>query len=95
MIEKSIVERIVSHMNEDHSDAVRLYVEAFSDVAETDSAIMQNIDEQGFEILCTVNKLDKQVYIPFEPPLKNATEARDRLVKMVNEARDVMASKAT
>lgn len=94
MIAPDLVKKMVEHMNDDHSEAVKLYVQAFSDVAETDSAILLNIDELGMDIACVVNDKDKQVRVPFDPPLNDAGEARQRLVAMAGEARDLLSKKA-
>lgn len=91
MIEPEVEKRMVEHMNNDHSEAVKLYVEAFSDVAETDSAVLLTIDELGMDIACSVNNNDKQVRIAFEPPLSDAGEARKRLVEMAGEARKILS----
>ena len=72
-------------MNDDHADALRLYVEAFSDADPGDGPVrMTALDATGM----TLRLADAStIRIPFEPPLANADEARSRLVEMVQTAR--------
>jgi len=78
-------------MNDDHADAVKLYVLAFSDLQEMDSAVLSNIDYQGLDIVCQVATEERQIRIDFETPVKAAEDVRGRLVSMVNQARERLA----
>jgi len=78
-------------MNDDHADAVRLYVIAFSGLQEVDSAVLTNIDEQGLDIVCQVDSDERQVRIDFETPVAAAEDIRGQLVSMVNQAREKLA----
>ena len=90
-MEAETVKRMVDHMNEDHADAVTLYVLAFSELSEVDSALLVGIDEQGMDIACKVNSDDLQVRIDFDPPVTASDQVRSRLVEMVGKAREKLA----
>lgn len=77
--------RIINHMNEDHADALRLYVRAFSDVAPNGPVRMTAIDAESMTL--HLESTDRTVHIPFDPPLTNADDAHHRLVQMVQQAR--------
>jgi len=76
--------RIINHMNEDHADALRLYVQAFSDVAPNGPVRMTAINAQSMTL--HLESTDRTVHIPFDPPLTNADDAHHRLVQMVQQA---------
>ena len=88
MFDADVVKRIVDHMNEDHTDANLLYVEAFSEIGPCDSVHMLYIDHNGMDLECVFGNETSTTRIHFEPPLKDASEARERLVSMVKDARD-------
>ena len=90
-MEPQVVKRMVDHMNEDHADAVRLYVLAFSELNNVDTAVLTCIDEQGMDIACKVNSDDLQVRIDFDPPVTASDQVRSRLVEMVGKAREKLA----
>lgn len=67
--------RIIQHMNNDHSDALRHYVGG-------DSAVMVGIDAEGFDVL----KSGKKLRFVFETPVRNMEEARQALVAMAQRS---------
>lgn len=74
---KSVNERIINHMNNDHSDSIIHYIKKYKN-ADVNKAIMLNIDEEGFYVLA-----DEKVYrISFDEPVRDAGKAREVLVKM-------------
>lgn len=75
---------IVSHMNDDHADAVQLYASRLLGLA-GDGWRMTGIDAEGIDLRCggTVARL------PFDAPLAEAAEARKVLVALVGQARAV------
>lgn len=77
--------RIINHMNEDHADALQLYVQAFSNVTPNGPVRMQAIDAAGMTL--RLEAVDHTVHIPFDPPLTDADDAHHRLVQMVQQAR--------
>jgi len=85
--------RIINHMNEDHADALRLYVRAFSDVAPNGPVRMTTIDASGMSLRLEVT--GRTVHIPFDPPLTDADDAHHRLVQMVQQARTQLSDTDT
>lgn len=63
--------RIIQHMNNDHSDALRYYCGG-------ESAEMAGIDADGFDVL----RSGKKLRFTFETPIRNMEEARQALVAM-------------
>ncbi len=87
-LDRRVTARVIEHMNDDHADAVLLYVQVFGGIGEATEARMVSID------LCAMG-LEYQsphdpgvVQLTFEPPLTCAEDLRPRLVAMVNDARD-------
>lgn len=78
------VERIISHMNEDHLDSVLLYVRHFAKREDAVAARLSSIDSEGMGI--TLDSGETLV-IPFREPLKNAHDAHMTLVSMSKEAK--------
>ncbi|MBX2883743.1 MAG: DUF2470 domain-containing protein [Granulosicoccus sp.] len=88
------VDRIVSHMNEDHSDALYLYLSAFSNVRvdENDGVEMLDIDEEGISIRFKADAEFTEVKIRFADTIGKSvvdpSQARKALVDMVGIARN-------
>jgi len=82
------VERIVSHMNEDHLDSVVAYVRHFAKRSEVTSARLKSVDAWGMDITLDSGEV---VNIPFKTPLRNAHDAHMTLVSMSKEARSSQA----
>lgn len=79
--------RICQHMNEDHSEAVVLYAQAFGGVKEATTAQMLSIDAQGMDISAQVNGKAVPVRISFDHVLQNSEDAHQTLIAMVKQAR--------
>tara|TARA_B000000477_G_C5987354_1_gene183339 strand:- start:38 stop:652 length:615 start_codon:yes stop_codon:yes gene_type:complete len=83
-------EDIITHMNEDHADALVLYCKAMSKATDTSEAVMTGIDRYGFEMLATTESGKKPIRLAFGNEVKNSDEARVELVKLVKEARTIL-----
>ncbi|KAF2708237.1 integral membrane protein-like protein [Pleomassaria siparia CBS 279.74] len=73
-------ERIMKHMNADHQESIRRYIEASEQ-----TSFYQVRDAQMTDINLNNIKISyggKQAVIPFDPPMKSLREARERLVQM-------------
>jgi len=83
--------RIVSHMNEDHADAIGLYATALLG-AEAGAWRMVGVDPEGVDL-----RLDpaRSARLDFESPIRDASEARARLVALVKQARGSAPATAT
>jgi putative heme iron utilization protein len=83
------VEGIVTHMNDDHADALRAYVAAFSTAGERDDVVMTGIDRYGFEMSVAIEDARRPVRVAFDAPITTPTEARSALVELVKRARSL------
>ena len=73
---------IVSHMNDDHDDAVLLYANSLMGLP-GDDWVMTGLDPEG----CDLRLGGETARLDFEKPVENAEAARAALVKMVKAAR--------
>ncbi|MGH1364414.1 MAG: DUF2470 domain-containing protein [Calditrichia bacterium] len=76
---KSVVQRIVSHMNDDHQDALKyLLAEHKNHLVNGDSVEMVGINGDGFDL-----RVDSQFFrIQFDSPVTTLMEARKTLMAM-------------
>lgn len=79
--------RICKHMNEDHTDAVVLYVQAFGSLTDIDTAQMLSIDAEGMNLTAQVHGETLPVRIQFDHVLADAEDAHQTLITMVKQAR--------
>jgi putative heme iron utilization protein len=87
-ISKSVSDRICQHMNEDHNDALLLYAQVFGNVMDASAAQMQWIDWHGMDLNVQVyDGSAVPVRIKFDRPLKDAQDAHQTLIEMVEKAR--------
>lgn len=73
---------IVSHMNDDHADALQLYAEKLLGLPGGDWR-MTGIDAEGIDL----RRAGQVARLPFDAPLADAGEARKTLVALVARAR--------
>jgi hypothetical protein len=86
-LEPAVAHRVIEHMNDDHADAVLLYVRAFGDRPRATAAQLTGIDLETMEIRFDDPVGPGEALVRFDPPLRDAGEIRPRLVEMVAEAR--------
>ena len=89
MFDQAAARRIVAHMNEDHADALLLYLAAFNGVTDCTSARMLSIDARGIDIEYQTAESTACARVLFESPLENPAQARQQLVHMVHLARAI------
>lgn len=77
----------VSHMNDDHADAVRRYARHFGKSADDRDWVMAGIDIEGFDLVAG----DHALRILFRTPLETAQDVHKVLVAMAMEARQAEA----
>lgn len=82
------VNRIVTHMNEAHTEDLIHYAQAYADVAAVEDARMTSIDADGFELAVETGSTTIPVRIDFDTPLGTVEDARSRLVELATAARD-------
>lgn len=93
------VASIVEHMNDDHADAILLYIKAFTDINADDveEASMTNIDFSGIDVHLKLNGVPTDQKILFSDTgtkieLNDRNKARAVLVDMVKIARNILDS---
>lgn len=82
-----ISDRICTHMNEDHANAVVLYAQIFGGQPDAESAQMLAIDANGMDLTAQVNGEILPVRVKFDRTLKDAEDAHHTLIDMVKQAR--------
>lgn len=83
-------EMICNHMNEDHSDALRLYAAAFADT-QAESSRMISVDSKGFDMIALAGGAHKHLRLDFSSPVTTAEDVRAVMVEMVRRARQIVA----
>lgn len=81
---------ICAHMNEDHADALKLYLVAFAGT-EAESAEMIHVDSLGFDLIAFIESRHKHFRLDFPEPARTTEEARRVMVDMVKRARQMIA----
>lgn len=81
-------ERIISHMNEDHADALRLYCEAFSRSGPVPEATMTGVDRYGFEMSAKTEQGPRPIRVAFTEEVTDATAVRKQMVALIGTARE-------
>ncbi|MFB8790626.1 MAG: DUF2470 domain-containing protein [Potamolinea sp.] len=84
---QEISDRICTHMNEDHANAVVLYAQAFGNSPDADAAQMLSIDDQGMNLMAQVKGASVPLRIEFERTLADAEDAHHTLIEMVKQGR--------
>ena len=82
-----ISSRICNHMNQDHTDAIVLYAQAFASVTNATTASMVSIDAKGMDLIAQVNGESVPVRIQFDHVLVDAEDAHQTLIAMVKQGR--------
>jgi heme iron utilization protein len=77
---------ILSHMNEDHADALILYCRRYAGV-EAGEAAMTGVDRLGFRVRARVGEEEQDLRINFPREVRTPGETRVVLVEMVRAAR--------
>jgi putative heme iron utilization protein len=77
---------IVTHMNQDHADALVAYARAYAGV-EADEAVMTSVDRLGFRLRVTHGGRRHGVRIAFPREVTTAAESRAVLIEMLRAAR--------
>ena len=74
MLDENSVQRIITHMNDDHADAVLLYAKAFAGCDQATSARLVSFDERGMGIQCMEGGVENNCRVEFELPLAHVGE---------------------
>lgn len=89
-----ISDRICKHMNDDHSDAVVLYAQAFGNCPKATAAKMLSIDARGMNLEVETNGASQPVRIGFDRDLVDAKDAHTILVDLMKQARQQLGEGA-
>ncbi|MEO8378580.1 MAG: DUF2470 domain-containing protein [Acidobacteriota bacterium] len=79
--------QIITHMNEDHAEALRLITRQFGGL-EAEEASMTAVDRLGFGVRARTAEGMKGLRIAFPEPVRSAEDARRVLVEMTRKARE-------
>jgi putative heme iron utilization protein len=85
---------IVTHMNEDHADAVLLYARVFAGCPEARAARIDVLRPEAMELLADTSEGVTRLTVPFDHVLVDREDAHHTLVAMVREARSVQHGEA-
>ncbi len=86
-ITPQVSQRICTHMNDDHADAVLLYAQVYGEAAQATAAVMQAIDPEGMHLTATVGDELRSLRIPFDHALADSEDAHHTLIAMIKNAR--------
>lgn len=78
---------ILTHMNEDHADALLAYATGLLRVEEATAATMTAVDRYGFDLAITTPKGPKAARLAFDESLATTDEVRKAMVALVKRAR--------
>lgn len=78
---------IISHMNDDHADALVAYARAFTRADDADDAVMMGVDRYGFELSVATAKGRRPARIAFIEPIATSAEARKAMIDLLKVAR--------
>jgi putative heme iron utilization protein len=79
---------ILTHMNDDHTDAVLAYAKKLAGVADATGATMTAVDRYGFELAVTTPAGPRAVRLAFDEPVATSDEVRRAMVALVKRARE-------
>ena len=76
-------ERVTKHMNEDHADSLLAYAHFYGGLP-AQKAVMTGLNAHGFvlDVTLTDGSVQRDVLIPYEPPLTTAADVRKVAVRM-------------
>jgi putative heme iron utilization protein len=80
---------IVTHMNQDHSDANLLYAQKLAGLDTATEATLVGIDRYGLTLQAATPEGPRKARVPFEEPLTSAAEARPAVIALLGRARAI------
>lgn len=79
---------VVQHMNEDHSDACLIMIQALGELPTAMSAVMTSVDAQGMDFTAGLKDGSAQkVRIAFDKPASRDAQIRGFIVALTRKAR--------
>ena len=86
-LDPEFARQVVAHMNEDHGDAVLLYVQVLAGKPDARKASLESIDLDKMVIATDLASPDEQVTVPLTPRPESADYIRAALISMAKRAR--------
>lgn len=83
----AVQSKIVSHMNDDHQEAMSLMCRAFTKAREFSEVTMTGLDRYGFEMSVKTDEGSRPIRLAFDATVATGKEAREQLVAMTKKAR--------
>ena len=77
---------MISHMNEDHADAVIAYARYYGGATEIDTAQISAMDAHGITVTTMSATGSKTIRIAFDHELADAEDGRNTLIAMYQQA---------
>lgn len=82
---------IITHMNQDHADALLAYARAFARIPEASAATITAVDRYGFDLAVITPAGPRAARLAFEDEVTTSNGVRGAMVKMVKAARAALA----
>ncbi|HKV40449.1 MAG TPA: DUF2470 domain-containing protein [Blastocatellia bacterium] len=79
-------ERILSHMNQDHGEALIMFADKFGSMNACSSRMI-SADSQGFDLVAVQDGIHRHLRIKFPEPVTTPEDARRVIVEMVRQVR--------
>ena len=86
-ITPEVSQRICTHMNDDHAEAVLMYAKVYGQAEDATAATMKSIDPQGMDLNEMLGDEATTIRVPFERSLTDSEDAHQVLITMVRQAR--------
>jgi putative heme iron utilization protein len=86
-ITPEVSQRICTHMNDDHAEAVLMYAKVYGQAEDATAATMKSIDPEGMDLNVMLGEEATTIRVPFERSLTDSEDAHQVLIAMVRQAR--------
>ena len=85
-ITPEVSQRICTHMNDDHAEAVLMYAQVYGQAEAATAATMKAIDPEGMDLNVMLGNEATTIRVPFERSLTDSEDAHQVLIAMVRQA---------
>jgi putative heme iron utilization protein len=86
-ITPEVSQRICTHMNDDHAEAVVMYAKVYGNLPDATAAKIAAIDPEGMDLETQVHGSTRSIRIAFDHTLQDSEDAHQTLITMVKQAR--------
>jgi len=86
--QEAVQRRIITHMNDDHQESIVFYLRNYAKLppAQATSGKLETITEKGMAISYSSATGSAETFVEFDPPLSSLSEARPRLIAMLQDS---------